>query len=109
GRMDPEDRAELPHEMVEKVEDGEMPLPAYLLIHPEARVSDADLAVLRAWAGPFPEAEDGRRRRRGRDHRPPPDAPSADRRSARRLAPVAAVGRRRPPPAMKLSPRLQFA
>jgi hypothetical protein len=72
GRMDPEDRAELPHEMVEEVEDGEMPLPAYLLIHPEARVSAADLAVLRAWAGPEPEdgeeGDTGRRRRRGRDH-----------------------------------------
>jgi len=73
GRMDAEDRAELPHEMVEKVEDGEMPLPAYLLIHPEARVSEADLAVLRAWAATFPEDADDEdrdsgRRRRGRDH-----------------------------------------
>ena len=84
GAMDAEDRAELPAEMVEKVADGEMPLPAYLLIHPEARVSDADLAVLRAWAGTVggeaearEEARDGPRedddsrrgrRRRGRDH-----------------------------------------
>ena len=81
GRMDPEDRAELPHEMVEKVENGEMPLPAYLLAHPEARVSDADLTVLRAWAGATPDADEApggtenaddeegrRRRRRGRDH-----------------------------------------
>jgi hypothetical protein len=75
GTMDPDDRAELPEEMVEKVEDGEMPLPPYLLIHPEARVSAADLAVLRAWAGTAgeageegDEARDGGRRRRGRDH-----------------------------------------
>jgi hypothetical protein len=72
GRMDPEDRAELPHEMVEEVEEGAMPLPAYLLIHPEARVSDADLAALRAWADTFPEDpdDDGARRHRrcGRGH-----------------------------------------
>jgi hypothetical protein len=73
GRMDPEDRAELPREMVEEVEDGEMPLPAYLLVHPEARVTAEGLATLRAWAGPAPGEEAGdeggqRRRRRGRDH-----------------------------------------
>jgi hypothetical protein len=58
GRMDPEDRAELPEKMVEMVEEGEMPLRPYLLIHPEARVSAADLAVLRAWAGTSGEAEE---------------------------------------------------
>jgi hypothetical protein len=77
GQMDAEDRTELPHEVVEEVEEGAMPLPAYLLIHPEAGVSEADLATLRAWAGPLPEeeADEGgedeggqRRRRRGRDH-----------------------------------------
>jgi len=62
-RLDADDRGELPGEMVEKVEDGEMPLPPYLLVHPEARVSQADLAVLRAWAASFPDG----RRRRGRD------------------------------------------
>ena len=68
GRMDRDDRLELPHEMVEKVEDGEMPLPPYLLIHPEARVSEPDLDVLRAWARTFPEdADDEPRRRRNRD------------------------------------------
>jgi hypothetical protein len=64
-----EDRNELPAEMVEEVEEGEMPLAPYLWVHPEARVTAQELAVLRAWAGTFPAAEDGsRRRRRGRDH-----------------------------------------
>ncbi len=69
NELDADDREELPAEMVEKVEDGEMPLRPYLLIHPEARVSEADLAVLRAWAGPAANDDSGRRRRRrGRDH-----------------------------------------
>ena len=51
GAMDAEDRAELPEKMVEEVAEGAMPLPMYVLVHPGARVSDADLATLRAWAG----------------------------------------------------------
>lgn len=71
GAMGAEDRAELPAEMVKKVVEGEMPLPLYLLVHPEARVSDGALAALRAWADATAEPEDeagGGRRRRGRDH-----------------------------------------
>jgi hypothetical protein len=30
-----------------------MPLPPYLLLHPEAKLSDADKAVLRAWSQTF--------------------------------------------------------
>jgi hypothetical protein len=68
-RIDADDRQELRAEMVEEVDDGEMPLRPYLMIHPEARVSEADLAVLRTWAGPAADDDrDGRRRRRGRDH-----------------------------------------
>jgi len=37
-------------EMWEEVEDGEMPFWPYLLMHPEARLSDADKAVLKAWS-----------------------------------------------------------
>jgi Haem-binding domain len=59
GTMDAEDRAELPRKMVEEVEEGDMPLPMYLLVHPEARVSEADLATLRAWAGTTAEEERG--------------------------------------------------
>jgi mono/diheme cytochrome c family protein len=35
-----------PDEIVEEVEKGEMPLPSYLLMHPEARLTDAELAAL---------------------------------------------------------------
>ena len=37
-------------EICEEVKDGEMPLKAYLLMHPEARLSDADKQLLCAWA-----------------------------------------------------------
>jgi hypothetical protein len=67
-RLDADERNELPAEMVEEVEEGEMPLRPYLWVHPEAAVSASDLAVLRAWAGTMPAREDdARRRRRGRD------------------------------------------
>jgi hypothetical protein len=36
--------------MWEEVEEGEMPLPPYLLMHPEAKLSDADRATLRAFS-----------------------------------------------------------
>jgi hypothetical protein len=36
--------------MWDEVEDGEMPLPPYLLMHPEAKLDDADKATLRAWS-----------------------------------------------------------
>ncbi len=36
--------------MWEEVEEGEMPIPPYLLMHPEAKLSDADKATLKAWS-----------------------------------------------------------
>lgn len=36
--------------MWEEVEEGEMPLPPYLLMHPAAKLSDADKATLKAWS-----------------------------------------------------------
>jgi len=38
------------HEIDEQIEKGEMPLPSYLRMHPEARLSDEDRATLREWA-----------------------------------------------------------
>jgi len=38
------------HEIDEQIEKGEMPLPSYLRMHPEARLSDEDRATLRKWA-----------------------------------------------------------
>lgn len=34
-----------------EVAEGEMPLKAYLIAHPEAKISAEELAVLKAWAG----------------------------------------------------------
>jgi hypothetical protein len=34
----------------EEVEEGEMPLPPYVWMHPEAKLSDADAATLRAFS-----------------------------------------------------------
>lgn len=52
GELEPRRQARLREEMWEEVADGEMPLRAYRLAHPEARLSDRDLAVLRRWAVP---------------------------------------------------------
>lgn len=43
-------QAHAAEEIVEEVAEGEMPLPAYLLAHRDAKVSAADLEVLRRWA-----------------------------------------------------------
>jgi len=43
--------AKMKAEIVEEIAEGEMPLPIYRLAHPEAKVTDAELASLRAWAG----------------------------------------------------------
>ena len=37
-------------EIEEQIEKGEMPLPNYLILHPEARLSDADRETLLDWA-----------------------------------------------------------
>ncbi|WP_145205293.1 heme-binding domain-containing protein [Planctomycetes bacterium Poly30] len=44
-------RAKIREECFEECEQGEMPLPIYLIMHQEAKLSEADLAVLKAWAG----------------------------------------------------------
>jgi len=48
-RYSAEERAELLEETREEVEEGEMPMKAYVLLHPAARVTAEDRAVLRAW------------------------------------------------------------
>ena len=37
-------------EIVEEVEEGKMPMPIYLIMHGDAEVSAAELAVLREWS-----------------------------------------------------------
>jgi len=36
-------------ESIEEIEEGEMPMPVYLLTHKDATVTDAQLATLKAW------------------------------------------------------------
>lgn len=43
-------RARVARKVWEEVEEGKMPLPNYLRMHPEAKLSAADRAVLQRWA-----------------------------------------------------------
>jgi hypothetical protein len=52
GRYDAGERAENLEEIAEMVEEGEMPPWFYLPLHPDARLSPADLATVTAWTGP---------------------------------------------------------
>ncbi len=57
NQMTPKAQAHKLKECIEEIEEKEMPLNIYLPLHPEARVSDADLATLRAWvASVVPES-----------------------------------------------------
>jgi DNA-binding response OmpR family regulator len=38
-------------EIVEEVAEGEMPLPIYLIAHPNSSVSKEELVALKQWAG----------------------------------------------------------
>lgn len=40
GENELEDRAYMIEEMIEEIEDGEMPLPGYDLMHPDAKLTD---------------------------------------------------------------------
>lgn len=50
GTYEPKKQQRVAAKMWEEVEDGEMPLPAYLLAHGDARLTDADRALLESWA-----------------------------------------------------------
>ncbi len=50
GSYDRKRQEHLAEEIWEEVEEGEMPLPAYLLAHSDARLTDADKATIRAWS-----------------------------------------------------------
>ena len=58
GKLDPEKQKHALEEIVEEVEEGEMPLEIYTLMHGDAKLSAEDIAVLRAWAG-VPEGKGG--------------------------------------------------
>ncbi|MCU0305505.1 MAG: heme-binding domain-containing protein [Thermoanaerobaculales bacterium] len=50
GALDLDRRAKLAEEIWEEVEEGEMPLLAYRLAHPDARLTDGSRSLLRGWA-----------------------------------------------------------
>jgi hypothetical protein len=51
GLMSSRERNHLREEIWEEVEEGEMPLLAYRALHARARLSAADLELLRGWTG----------------------------------------------------------
>ena len=44
------DQAHIAEEAVEETEEGKMPLPAYLRLHPEAKLTPEDKALLEGWS-----------------------------------------------------------
>lgn len=50
GSLDEDRRRKLAEEIWEEVEEGEMPLKAYLLAHSEARLDEAAMTLLREWS-----------------------------------------------------------
>lgn len=49
GKYDDKKKNKMLHEIVEEVEKGKMPLKIYTLMHPKAKMSEADLQLLREW------------------------------------------------------------
>lgn len=45
----PDKREEKLEELIEEVEEGEMPLPSYVLGHPEAKLTEQEIQILRDW------------------------------------------------------------
>lgn len=50
GKMSERKQAGAARAMWRELEEGRMPLPVYLPMHPEAKLSEADRAAVRAWA-----------------------------------------------------------
>lgn len=50
NQYDEDERLELREEIWDEVDLGEMPPDYYVLLHPEGRVSEAEQAILKAWA-----------------------------------------------------------
>jgi hypothetical protein len=51
GSMSPEKQARIAEAAWDEVEKGDMPLSQYLLMHSDAKLTDADKAILHDWAG----------------------------------------------------------
>lgn len=63
GRLQPDDAGDLLEEICEVAEKGEMPLRSYLSMHPEARLSSADVQALCRWSQAAREQLRGERER----------------------------------------------
>ena len=50
GTYEANKQTKMAEEMWEEVEEGEMPLGKYLLLHRDARLTDEDMAILQRWA-----------------------------------------------------------
>jgi Haem-binding domain len=61
----PDDAEHAVEEMCEETEKGNMPIPDYLYLHPEAKLSKADVRALCDWTDQF-DGGKGRGRNRGR-------------------------------------------
>lgn len=70
GKYSADETKEILEELCEVVRERAMPLPSYLRMHKNARLSDADIAVLCRWAGSQAEPgerSDGERETEGRE------------------------------------------
>jgi hypothetical protein len=52
-------KAKLKEEIPEEIEKGDMPLFRYLIIHTHAKLTQADIQVIKAWAQESPDQESG--------------------------------------------------
>lgn len=50
-KFDDDKKGKLSKEIIEEIEEGNMPLSNYKLLHPVADLSDSDLKMLKAWFG----------------------------------------------------------
>lgn len=50
------DKAKILDELIEEVEGGNMPMPIYILMHPEAKLSLSDRKLLIEWSDEFAES-----------------------------------------------------
>ncbi len=57
GDYDPKRQERLAEEIWEEVDEGEMPLPAYLLAHSESRLNEADKATIQVWSAAARQTE----------------------------------------------------
>ena len=50
GSLDSAKQKKKLHEIVEEIEEGEMPLSSYLLLHSNAKLTESDIKIIKEWA-----------------------------------------------------------